>query len=814
MPRYGVVTYKSRKKSNNTSAQTQFDLALAARNKPNAESEGCNSNKSGSRKTMNSEKKDKRQNASSDASKKRKLNPLLEDELFGFNGSDSEIGLSIKRSKSPSKTRLLPKQNSPTKADLTVEISSPFGTTPGSPFKSRSPLKSTVKSKDSPLKKEGKLVTFKHKNTDDKECQHSKDPVDMMEKDGCSVEEKKKQSPFKRFLKNNVVSLTPKKQERFDRRFSALPTNSVQCDKEQLKDSQKITKASSWPIEASSSSSRVRVNREEKKLFTVVRNVKHKYACLEDGETQQFFDDVEFALDGLRKDLSLGARCTSALDLAVQCSTPSFRASLRAHGFISKIFECLQDAPTNKTLALCSSCVLFMITRDRLCVDFDHSILELLLKLLCIGTQSQKSEMNVKKNLHEEMVKKTREILIQLSESHTMFLDMENLSSASLARESLLSLTSQRTGEWFKEGVRKLGGLDYIVDLVSTSVVNIKDNTAELIKHDKEIESIKRCLKLIENVTLHDRANQIYLVSCRKSSLVVALSRLLRVCIQSIIEDHLVPESIFFKMTLDCVKSIMRVYLNLTHDNDGESETIGQQASLIPTLLLCVLQVPQFVSAEEQFDILVLALGLLINLMEHSKQNIASLVVLKTRLSYEDSQNSLDSIESGDAVGGKEVSALEALVNLFQLREQAARDALKCAENGSDDELKLTQDGLGWVCGEDIDLTKTEEPDVDKSSQEDSENTQQQSLEDEIGSSLKKAGKHMEDSMVASYVALLLGCLAKDNNANQNLIRQLLPMNNFDVLINTLETFLRFMKLTSGTTGQAIEKIIHVLKNC
>ena len=37
--------------------------------------------------------------------------------------------------------------------------------------------------------------------------------------------------------------------------------------------------------------------------------------------------------------------------------------------------------------------------------------------------------------------------------------------STSLARESLLSLTSQRTGEWFKEEMRNLGGLDYIVDL-------------------------------------------------------------------------------------------------------------------------------------------------------------------------------------------------------------------------------------------------------------------------------------------------------------------------------------------------------------
>ena len=54
--------------------------------------------------------------------------------------------------------------------------------------------------------------------------------------------------------------------------------------------------------------------------------------------------------------------------------------------------------------------------------------------------------------------------------------------------------------------------------------------------------------------------------------------------------------------------------------------------------------------------------------------------------------------------------------------------------DGRDDELKPTQDGLGWVCGEDIDVTKTEEADVDERSQKDPENTQEKSLEDEIGS--------------------------------------------------------------------------------
>lgn len=176
MPNYGVVTYKSRKKSNNTDAQTEFDLALAAKNKPNTKTEKCNNNKSGSRKTMNNVEKDKRRNGPPETSKKRKLNPLLEDELFGFNESDSETDLSIKRTKSPPKTKFPPKQNSPTKADSTVKINLPLGTIRGSPFKSRSPLKSTLKSKDSPLKMERKLVKFNDKKTDDKECGHLQQP--------------------------------------------------------------------------------------------------------------------------------------------------------------------------------------------------------------------------------------------------------------------------------------------------------------------------------------------------------------------------------------------------------------------------------------------------------------------------------------------------------------------------------------------------------------------------------------------------------------------------------------------------------------
>ena len=41
-----------------------------------------------------------------------------------------------------------------------------------------------------------------------------------------------------------------------------------------------------------------------------------------------------------------------------------------------------------------------------------------------------------------------------------------------MARETLLSLTSKQTGEWFREEVRVLGGLDHIIDtgIISRSV--------------------------------------------------------------------------------------------------------------------------------------------------------------------------------------------------------------------------------------------------------------------------------------------------------------------------------------------------------
>ncbi len=79
-------------------------------------------------------------------------------------------------------------------------------------------------------------------------------------------------------------------------------------------------------------------------LYTVVRHVKQAHHCQESGESQQFIDDIEYLLDGLKDSTSVSTRCLSTISLVEKSAAPAFRMHLRAHGMISKLFGALKDA--------------------------------------------------------------------------------------------------------------------------------------------------------------------------------------------------------------------------------------------------------------------------------------------------------------------------------------------------------------------------------------------------------------------------------------------------------------------------------------
>ena len=68
--------------------------------------------------------------------------------------------------------------------------------------------------------------------------------------------------------------------------------------------------------------------------------------------------------------------------------------------------------------------------------------------------------------------------------------------------ETLLSLTSKRAGDWFKEELRLLGGLDHIVDKVKECVDHLSRDDEDEEKLVASLWGAERCLRVLESVSM------------------------------------------------------------------------------------------------------------------------------------------------------------------------------------------------------------------------------------------------------------------------------------------------------------------------
>ncbi|KAM4598923.1 wings apart-like protein homolog [Fundulus diaphanus] len=584
----------------------------------------------------------------------------------------------------------------------------------------------------------------------------------------------------------------------------------------------------------------LKCRKEDKELYTVVQHVKHFNDVVEFGENQEFTDDFEYLETGLKSSQPLNTRCLSIISLATRCAMPSFRMHLRARGKVAQVFKILSDAPQHPNLALCTAALMYILSRDRLNMDLDRACLELMIKLLELDQDFSGHE----DQLTAKEVAKVKEKIRKLCETvHNKHLDLENITTGHLAMEALLSLTSKRAGDWFKEELRLLGGLDHIVDKVKECVENLSQEDDK----EKLVESLwgaERCLRVLESVTVQNPENQGYLIAYKDSQLIISSARALRHC-EDMIQRYsralnnsslsasgvTLPHCSFSnvgKAVEDCMRAVIGVLLNLTHDNEWGSTKTGEQEQLVVTALNCVLRVPRYIPQEQRFDVRVLGLGLLINLVEYSSRNRHGLVEME--YSVEDtcledsltqpaeptqSETAAQSAETeGDEADTPKASgALAALVKLFLERERAAilaeaktddliSEAPKPALDKSG-EWQETSGEIQWVASE------TNDSQPEKKEEEDEEL--------DLNKALQHAGKHMEDSIVASYTALLLGCLCQGSQENVTTVRQHLPKGDFSIMTEMLKKFLSFMNLTCamGTTGQkSISRVIDYLEHC
>ncbi|TWW82038.1 wings apart-like protein homolog [Takifugu flavidus] len=568
----------------------------------------------------------------------------------------------------------------------------------------------------------------------------------------------------------------------------------------------------------------LKCRKEHKELYTVVQHVKHFNDVVEFGENQEFTDDFEYLNTGLKCGQPLNTRCLSVISLATRCAMPGFRMHLRARGKVAQVFKTLNDAPQHPNLALCTASLMYILSRDRLNMDLDRSCLDLMIRLLELD-QDRGGVASVECNLQfsaREIAKMKEKIRKLCDTVHNKHLDLENITTGHLAMETLLSLTSKRAGDWFKEELRLLGGLDHIVDKVKECV----DNLSQEVDKEKLVSSLwgaERCLRVLESVTVHNSENQGYLIAYKDSSLIVSSAKALNRCEQMIQRYSRELNSdctAVGKAVEDCMKAVIGVLLNLTHDNEWGSTKTGEQEDLIMTALNCVLKVPQLFPQERRFDIRVLGLGLLINLVEYSARN--KYCLMETEM--EGGQGPFNSTvllspQHPDLSSSGPLSAIAALVQLFLQREQAAI----LAEAQTDDLIKeapkpaLDQSGEWQETGGEIQWVAK---DNNNDSGKDDGKKKEKEEEDEeldLNKALQHAGKHMEDSIVASYTALLLGCLCQGSPMNVTTVRENLPKGDFSIMTEMLKKFLNFMNLTCdiGTAGQkSVSRIIDYLEHC
>ncbi|CAH2040478.1 unnamed protein product, partial [Iphiclides podalirius] len=463
----------------------------------------------------------------------------------------------------------------------------------------------------------------------------------------------------------------------------------------------------------------VRCAKEAKEFYTVVRNVKKAHQIQEIGEFQEFNDDVEYLLDALQDNNPMSTRCLSAITLASKCTAPAFRMHLRAHGTVQKFFSALHDATNDQSLGLCTATVMFVLSQDRLNMDLDRESLELMLNLL----ESDASHKNALDDcgLTSAQLAKTQERVRDLcaeikSQGKATHLDLENITVGHLAMETLLSLTSKRAGEWFKEELRVLGGVDHIVRTIQdcASRLEIPANMWTSAEVDV-LRKADRCMRVLENVTQQNEDNQVYLVGEPLGGARI-LAALLRRCA---CEARAQPS--LRGPLLDAALPALKVLVNLSHCFGSAAsigaQVVGEQPSIMEICLIMLNNQGNFIPDNKNFEFSVCVLLLLINLVQNNEDNTQRL--LNTSIPV-DNDCEVDSI-----------SALDLIVDLFYKREELARRA----EENTDallDGKKETDD----------------EKDAKKQSQDD--------IDETVAKLLARAGAHMEHTMrVPSYAPLL-----------------------------------------------------------
>ncbi|KNA21886.1 hypothetical protein SOVF_038670 isoform B [Spinacia oleracea] len=284
------------------------------------------------------------------------------------------------------------------------------------------------------------------------------------------------------------------------------------------------------------------------------------------GEMMECVDEVDFALDGLRKGQGVRVRRASLLSLLNVCGSPQQRRLLKAQGMAKTIIDSildlsLDDSPSN----LAAATLFYILTsdgQDSYLLDSFPSVRFLLKllkptvtetipdkapsisqKLLALRKDMLLSQDTKKRtdSSSATIIQKVLETLVSCKDLKASNVENDDISRPELNPNWISLLTIEKaclstisiedtsgfvrkTGGNFKEKIRVLGGLDAVFELALNYHSNLEGSiehvTAASIRKlkDGKLQSLPqlfKCLKIMENSTFLSKENQSHLLGLK-----------------------------------------------------------------------------------------------------------------------------------------------------------------------------------------------------------------------------------------------------------------------------------------------------------
>lgn len=260
---------------------------------------------------------------------------------------------------------------------------------------------------------------------------------------------------------------------------------------------------------------------------------------------------------------------------------------------------------------------MYILSQEGLNMDLDRDALKLMMNLLEAesGVAASSDRASYERN-RQKVRELCEEIKAQGKGTH---LNVDSITVGTLAMETLLSLTSKRSGEWFKEELRELGGLEHIIKTISDCCRPAIEqcNKAQNVKwtHSliENMQTVERCMRVLEKVTQMNEENQKYLLTYAQGEAVNTLCTLYTLCNRELVQhpgsDSASKDSPT-SVLLNLLIPVMKVLINLTHTfnttNTLGAEVLGQKSDIIETSFHLLLQAQNYIPERCVFEISIL----------------------------------------------------------------------------------------------------------------------------------------------------------------------------------------------------------------